>query len=278
MPYKAQIEKGASFAYFCTVDGRNIFPFQFSPDVLRFSESSNFYHEMVSGRYDVPSHWISGRPQMFPLRLFIDRTGESRVNEAPSNSLNDYEQGFLSGAGIGGTGLYSGILQGVRSAASRLRRTGGDYEFELSSYDMSPHFKKRSADDDEQIGVYKDLENLLKLMRPKGYPAFNSVQTPVGSIEFTEQDLIQFQPPEKLRFFHGALWKEGYIVSLDYELSVMNGSLIPRRMDANLMFLAERSGIIAETAKIPDEEYLNIITDPEDTIGNQPPETTVFQA
>lgn len=228
------IQRAVAGAYFSNQDGSVIFDFQFAPHELSFSDKNKFYTRMKVGAYRPEFVWISGDSKQIELNLFIDRTYGSKTREdlgADLSTLPAFRQPSSNPRVIPG--------QADSYAQSANPPQFDDSNFKQFASRFSPNPKFPQSANDEEIGVYLDYENLRY---------FLNINLKRVSREDLLRGVIQYEdrfiPPPKALFIYGNLWMSGYIVEVQYNFSAMNKFLVPKRMEAKVMFVVEDDGLL----------------------------------
>jgi len=243
-------DRAVKKAYFSDLSGGHIIEFQFSPHELDFSEGGNYADRVSTGNYFTDLIWISGRPNKFNVQLFIDRTQESyfvdNFNQDPFSEISRFPNRNPKYLNFDIVNLAKGIANGGTSsgfASSFKKKYDGDgNKVEASTYSASPHYRQTQFD--ENVGVLKDLEALMYYVRPEGLNLAEATFRSDGSVSIKDFSQQRFTPPPMVRFYFGAIWREGYITNVDYNLSVMNKQLVPKRLDATIEIACTRWGYL----------------------------------
>ena len=241
-------DRATKKAYFTDLDGGHIFEFQFSPNELDFKEGGQYVDMVMTGNFFTDLIWISGVPNRFNLRVFIDRTQESYVvedyNQDPFSAIIRFPSARPRMSSYDATSMIMGLKQSSGLSTSfKKDYQGGGNSVDPSKYSSSPDFKQSQMDG--ASGVLKDLEALMYYVRPKGLK-LSEITIQQGQVSVKDFPTGRFVPPPMIRFYYGAMWREGYLINVDYNLSVMNNILVPRRLDANLTIACTRWGYLNE--------------------------------
>lgn len=245
-------DRAVKKAYFSDLSGGHIIEFQFSPHQLDFSEGGNYADRVMTGHFFTDLIWISGRPTKFKVQLFIDRTQESyfveNYNQDPFAELHRFPNRNPKYLNFDVVNLAKGIASGNTSSGFASSFKGADTRgantVSPSVYSASPHYKQ--SEFDENVGVLKDLEALLYYVRPDGLKLSEATFKNDGSVSIRDFEQRRFVPPPMVRFYYGAIWREGYMINVDYNLSVMNKLLVPKRLDAEIEFACTKWGYLNE--------------------------------
>lgn len=250
-------------AYFSDLSGNHIIEFQFSPAELDFSEGGTYADRVSTGNYFTDLVWISGRPTKFRVQMFVDRTAESyfvsNYNQDPFADLTRFPNRLPKYLDFDILNLVKGIANGNTSSgfvsSFKKRYEGAGNDVDASTYSATPHFAQPL--DKASQGVLRDLEALMYYVRPEGLTMAEATFKPDGSLNVKDVGQQRFTPPPMARFYFGSIWREGYIINVDYNLSVMNKELVPLRMDANIEFACTRWGYLSEVSQEPKENAIN---------------------
>jgi hypothetical protein len=256
-------DRAVKKAYFSDLSGGHIIEFQFSPHQLDFSEGGNYADRVVTGNYFTDLVWISGRPNKFTVQLFIDRTQESyfvdNFNQDPFSEISRFPNRNPKYLNFDVVNLAKGIARGGTSSGfeSSFKKgyEGEGNKVEPSTYSASPHYRQTSFD--ENVGVLKDLEALMYYVRPEGLNLAEATFKADGSVGIKDFSQQRFMPPPMVRFYYGAIWREGYMINVDYNLSVMNKQLVPKRLDANIEIACTRWGYLNDVK--PQETNTSLV-------------------
>lgn len=245
-------DRAVKKAYFSNLEGGRIVEFQFSPASLGFEESSKYATRVKTGSYFTDLVWISGNPNAFNIRMFIDRTQESytseNYNQDPFSSFRRFPNQSPRFTSLDSVNLVRGIASsnsssGFASSFKKNTKEGGK-EIQPSNYSASPHFKQSQFN--ESVGVTPDLEALMYYVRPKGFQLDEITTSNNQVVSVSDFDNGRFTPPPMVRFYYGNMWREGYIIRVKYNLSVMNKLLVPRRLDADITMACTKWGYLNE--------------------------------
>lgn len=257
-------ERASRKAYFSDLDGGNILEFQFMPSELEFMEGGDFSERKPVGSYFPEFMWINGRTSPMQLQFFIDRTMASFVageyNQDPFSEVKRFPNKYAKYTRLDIVNMVNGLSKGQSSSGFLStfgdKRKGQGVTPIASGYSASPHYNQPL---DENVGVLKDLEALLYYVRPLGLKLGEmTIQTSqravmgdkgkgeMGTIKYKDYEQARFTPPPMVRFYFGAIWKEGYISEVNYNLSVLNKKLVPQRLDAKLTMVCTRWGYLSE--------------------------------
>lgn len=243
-------ERAIKKAYFTDTLGGNLLEFQFSPASLDFEEAGRYSTRNPIGSFFTDMVWISGRPSQFNLRMFIDRTQESYVadtfNQDPFANVKRLPNINPAYSSLDIVNLINGI-NGSAFFKGRKRNVEGN-DITPSNYSASPHYSQSNTRED--IGVMNDVEALMYYVRPKGLKLSEIIIDNTGIVNTVDFKEGRFTSPPKCRFYYGNMWREGYIVQVRYNLSAVNKSLVPRRMDATLRFSCTRWGHLNDIGDI----------------------------
>lgn len=243
-------DRAVKKAYFSDLGGEHILEFQFSPHTLDFQEGGRYSNRVSTGNFFTDLVWISGEVNAFDLRMFIDRTQESytveNADQDPYSSFRRFPNAKNPAPNLDIVNLIRGITNSNTSSgfANSFRKpsTSGANYVEPSKYSASPQFKQTSFNDN--VGVIADVEALMYYVRPKGLNLSEITISSDGSASVKDFEQGRFVPPPKCRFYFGNMWREGYIVNVKYNLSVMNKQLVPQRMDAELKMICTKWGYL----------------------------------
>lgn len=245
-------DRATKKAYFTDLDGNHLVQFQFTPDTLEFIESGLYIDRIPIGKYFNNLTWISGKPNTFELRLFVDRTQESYLienyNQSPFDSVTRFPNQHSETRSLDILNLLAGIKNSNTSSgfASNFRDQGEKTSNKVTptSYNASPDYPQTAFN--EGTGVMPDIEALLYYVRPKGLKLSEITIQRSGEVRIDDFDMGRFIPPPMVRFYYGNLWREGYIVDVKYTLSVMNKLLVPRRLDAQIKIACTNWGYLTD--------------------------------
>lgn len=245
-------DRATKKAYFTDLDGGHLLEFQFAPFELNFEEGGRFVDRLPTGRYFNELVWISGKPTEFNLQMFIDRTQESYVSENFDQDPFSDVRRFPNRNPVYGFLDIVGLIEGIKNSNTssgfatsfKKKNQQGANEVAPSNYSASPHYVQRQFD--EGSGVIPDLEALLYYVRPKGMKLSEATIHKDGSVKVTDYEQARFTPPPMIRFYYGNLWREGYVIEVKYNLSVMNKLLVPKRMDADIKIACTNWGYLNE--------------------------------
>ena len=239
-------------AYFSDTEGGNIVDFQFAPAQLQMFEGNRFSDRISIGEYHTDYLWLSGKPNNFQLKFFVDRTLESMgvwTGEDPfANMSLNRRRTNPRFTNFDAVNMVRGLLKGDLGSSgfyTSLKRKGSVREgnpLVPSNYSINPDFRQDTYSED--VGVYADLERLMYFIRPKGFKLANIRLNTDGTMRMNEFEQNRFTPPPKVRFYYGNMWREGYFEQIKYDLSVMNSRLVPRRLDADIEFICTRWGYL----------------------------------
>ena len=243
------MDKALRYAYLANISNDFIIDFQFTPDTLVRTESSDVKTENSTGSFDPNLLWVSGLPESFSVHIFIDRTKGSFVGDKkfspnvaskPFNYPNPFESSVILGA-------IQRVLAGKKVMQDILP----------SAYDPAPHFAQT-----ETNGVLNDLERIKYFLRPKGYTssAGSSIVTQQNfkdKVKISEHNNQLFIPPELVRFFYGDIWIEGYLNEFKYTLSCLNKNLVPERLEGDLTISVHNSGVLSTQYSTPQNSGFN---------------------
>ena len=237
-------DRATGRAFFSDLDGGNIIDFQFAPFTLDFEEGGQYEQRTQIGRHFTDAVWISGKPNMFNLNMFVDRTNESvpmDLYDMPYNTLRRFpERQYSQYNPLQAASLVRGMM---RSDVL------GDKDFKQSEYFANPAF----ADGyDPARGIYPDLERLLQFVRPVGVSVDNNTIRNSGEVNLEEFEEYRFVAPPMVRFYYGTHWRECYMTSVKYRLSAMNKELVPRRFEADISLIAIRWGYLENVTNFND--------------------------
>lgn len=235
-------ERATAGAYLADLNGQNIVDFQFSPHELDFSEDSNIVDRMNVGHYYPELVWISGKLKTFNVKMFIDRSLESMVKDSQNNDpFSDVKRFPDQNPRSDNSVDYSNGLKVANGGQA------DEIRVEMTSFDVSPEYPKVTNNDEK--GVYPELEKVLYYIRPKGLKIPSSSLSDKGILTVEDLEISRFTPPPVVRFFYGNLWKQGYLSKVSYTLSVVNKLLVPQRMEATLEFMIEAEGILNDISQ-----------------------------
>lgn len=248
-------DRAVKKAYFTALDGSHTLEFQFAPSELDFMEGGGFVDRLPTGSYFNELTWISGKPTNFRLRMFIDRTQESYIVEDYNQDPFEQIRRFPNRTPMFNADNILNFIEGIKNALIP-REQGLEIRLVPSNYSASPEFKQRSSGNNS--GVIPDLEALLYYVRPKGLKLSEITIQKEGSIKMTDFEQGRFTPPPMIRFYFGNIWKEGYITEVNYNLSVMNKQLTPRRLDADIKIACTRWGYLNDMSNEAIEGAISV--------------------
>ena len=258
------IDRAVKRAYFSGLSGENILEFQFSPAELNFVEGGRYVDRIPTGSYFNQPAWVSGKASDFSLRMFIDRTQESytaeNYNEDPFQGVTRFPSRIPLVNSLDIAQLIRGIVTGNTSSgfqsSFKKKHEGKHNEVAPSNYSASPHYRQSAFN--EGAGVISDLESLLYFVRPKGLRLSELTIEEDGKINIEDFDVARFTPPPKVRFYQGSIWREGYMVEVAYNLSVMNKQLVPMRMDARIKIACTNWGYLNELSSSSVDSAIDV--------------------
>lgn len=235
-------------AYFTDIYGGNIIDFQFTPESLEFEEGGKFKDRVAVGRYQTDYVWISGKPNTFDLKMWVDRTDESisrtdfydpfaDEKRFPKQTRSRYLNFDI-------VNLTKDKYNGIKSMFYKKDNIQSN-DIDPSIYSFNPEFPQDSIQNNSK-GVYYDLERLMFFVRPQGFKLSSGTLETDGTLKISDVKQSRFTPPPKVRFFYGNMWCEGYISEVKYTLSAMNRNLVPRRLEAEIQFLRINWGYLEE--------------------------------
>lgn len=245
-------ERATGRAYFTDLDGGNVIDFQFAPATLSMFEGSRYTDRISIGEYHTDFLWLSGKPNNFKLKFWVDRTQESMgvwTGEDPFENMNNNRMRTNPRySNFDALNMVRNMAKGEFGSSgfyTSLRKKGDSKKgnpLVPSKYSVNPDFRQEGYSED--IGVYGDLEKLLHFVRPKGFKLASIKLNIDGTMRLTDFEQSRFTPPPKIRFYYGNMWREGYIEQVSYQLSVMNKRLVPRRLEADITFICTRWGYL----------------------------------
>lgn len=262
----SSIPRALAKAYLSNIDGSVIVDFQFAPSELNFSEGSEVKTFNEVGQHDTDLLWVSGKPQQFMLDIFVDRTAESFDN-SDKQAFDEWYNirrfiswypsliPILGAASPFGAGVAAVTTAGIAKSLEvygMFKKKGqvadpSDYP---SKYIANPEFMQTRGQGGERIiGVNDDVQKILYFIRPTGYTETSGEQSgdDIDKGRFTVEPTVQdaaFNPPPLCRFFYGNIWREGYIIDFNYNLSVPNNLLTPQRLMGQITIQILRGGVL----------------------------------
>lgn len=232
-------KRASKTTYLTDIPGNTVIQFQFSPHEISGAESGNFSERVRVGGHEPELIWISGTVRKMSIPFFIDRTEESvsqqRFNNRPLDPYIRFPNRFPRSSQDDALAYRQGVANGNGAKETP--------ELERSNFDPNPNF--RLFQNDTEIGVYRDLDLFLKFVRPAGKGLTVAKFEQTGEFRILDTAEARFFPPPVVRFFHGNYWLQGYLARIEYRMSAMNGSLVPRRLEGTLDFLIEKDGVLA---------------------------------
>ena len=258
-------------AYFSDLDGGHIVDFQFTPDELTFVEGGRFSDRIATGQYLTDYIWISGKPNSFNIKMWVDRTQESMVlgdqNTDPFSDVTRFpKKSHPRFTNFDVVSLIRGInnsdtSSGFASTFAKKSDAKTGNAIDPSKYSATPDFKQDIFS--ENKGVYYDVENLMYYVRPKGFSLAKGTVSNDGSIKISDYKQTRFTPPPMVRFYYGNLWSEGYIEEIKYSLTAMNKQLVPRRLEADITFIRTNWGYLDEVGIDTEaDDYIEVSNSP----------------
>lgn len=249
-------ERATKKAYLTDLNGGNVIDFQFTPEELEFFEGGRFADRQSVGEYHTDYIWISGKPNKFNLKMWVDRTQEAFATGVVNVDPFADSSRFPGVANRKYTNFdLVNLVRGIRNGSTssgfqstffKPKATEGN-SVDPSIYSFNPDFPQDVIQNNIK-GVYYDLERLLYYVRPQGFKLSSGTISTDGVVSLTNFSQTRFMPPPMVRFFYGNSWSEGYIEEVKYSLTAMNKQLVPRRLEADISFLRTRWGYLEELA------------------------------
>lgn len=246
-------DRATKRAYITDLNGGNVVDFQFTPEELSFFEGGRFSDRISTGEYHTDYIWISGKPNKFNLKMWVDRTAESFGSDNMSDPFADTSRfpkhGNKRFTNFDLVNLVRSIREGSTSSGFQstfFKKTAEEgRQIDPSIYSFNPDFPQDVVANNTK-GVYYDLEKLLYYVRPQGFKLSGGTISTDGTVSLSNFAQSRFAPPPMVRFFYGNSWSEGYIEEVKYTLSAMNRQLVPRRLEADISFIRTRWGYLEE--------------------------------
>lgn len=255
--------------------------FQFNPYQLEDSNAVKLDTRVLTGQSEPDVLWVSTEPKVFTWELFIDRTVESlgggQFDEGAFKS-NRSEDAIMTIASST-LNFASQYLNPIRSKISSIqgyvnRIVPIQYKanFKRSDYNPSYNIDPNDAGFYENVGVLAELDKLLETVKPKSYGKgggalladFNYDRRVFKLADELTENTSTFTPAPVVTFVYGNIWKQGYIQSLNYRMSVFNQILVPQRLEVTIALQVIREGFLAEINNLGIDYY------DEQTFGDGP--------
>lgn len=236
------MKRASKTTYITDIGGNVVIPFQFAPHELTGAEGANFSERVRVGGHEPELIWISGEVRRISVPFFIDRTMEAyskqRFNYKPLDPLRRFPSTYPR--------LTQSDAEALRVGTANAN--GGQPketpEFVQTDFDPNPDF--RMFQNDNNVGVYRDLELFLYFIRPSGMGLEKAKFDTQGTFTLLGGSESRFVPPPVCRFFYGNYWIQGYLARIEYKVSALNELLVPRRLEGTLNFLIEKDGLLVD--------------------------------